>query len=203
MDFSRFLNAAKAFFMAAWLGWWLKIPRLEFGDLVPPLSTEEFLRDHWGRHLGLEKDGFAAGMSPLRSLEVDVLFFFDGYQWCFGACLASPRKPFATSLGEDWCDNDLHLNHLNVAIGLQTCLPPRTNRTNRTCSRLSVLASLMGTWRNVCLWRSWCGFWTFTCPNRRFFNDLNVLGRQLPQGRFSWRKSWGESVFFLRQKGYT
>ena len=57
MDFSRFLNAAKAFFMAAWPGWWLKIPRLEFGDLVPPLSTEEFLRDHWGRHLGLEKDG--------------------------------------------------------------------------------------------------------------------------------------------------
>lgn len=113
MDFSRFLKAAKAFFIAAWLGWWLKIPRLEFGDLVPPLSTEEFLRDHWGRHLGLEQDGFAAGMSPLRLLEVDVLFFFvDGYQWCFGACLASPRKPFATSLGEDWCDNDLHLDHL-------------------------------------------------------------------------------------------
>lgn len=76
MDFSRFLKAAKAFFIAAWLGWWLKIPRLEFGDLVPPLSTEEFLRDHWGRHLGLEQDGFAAGMSPLRLLEVDVLFFF-------------------------------------------------------------------------------------------------------------------------------
>ena len=76
MDFSRFLNAAKAFFMAAWPGWWLKIPRLEFGDLVPPLSTEEFLRDHWGRHLGLEQDGFAAGMSPLRLLEVDVLFVF-------------------------------------------------------------------------------------------------------------------------------
>lgn len=40
------------------------------------------------------------------------VFFVDGYQWCFGACLASPRKPFATSLGEDWCDNDLHLDHL-------------------------------------------------------------------------------------------
>ena len=42
-------------------------------------------------------------------------------------------------------------------------------------------------------------FWTFTCPNRRL-NDLNVLGRPLPQGRFG-GESHGAVCFFSTTKG--
>eukprot|EP00434_Breviolum_minutum_P025683 symbB.v1.2.022697.t1/scaffold2012.1/size92363/8 len=65
--------------------------QLEFGDLVPPLSTEEFLRDHWGRK------PFATSLGEDMFTIISVGFFDGNMAECVAHCRKEDNSSFTES----------------------------------------------------------------------------------------------------------